>query len=401
LASNPLGIRVARTSARRVQEEIVTETGYDLIEKIRTVHLSRRGLVAAAAAATLAARQAWEARAQDSPQIIYDGEVFDAGGATLRIAMWGGPWGESMRKHVLDRLQQDYNCQIAYDDAWPWFPKFLAGGVDSPPFDVTNWNLPELFKTARAGDFFVPVDEVRANVPNSAELWDFAFRNGHGITYLYSQYGFAYRTDLVDPPPTKFTDFWEERFADKRGTYITTNTLQMVFFMMASAAFGKDEKDIPAGIEAMRQAMPMKISDFTGNMQALLERGEVEICVQDDAQSYEPADRGIPVGFYKWTEKEPILTQTLTVSKGAEEVQKRLAYAFINMVAASEYQEIMAATEYQRPTNREVVIPENLASKGVENVADAMDKLWIPDWDWYVDNEQEISESVNEIFGQA
>jgi putative spermidine/putrescine transport system substrate-binding protein len=372
-----------------------------LIEKIRTLHLSRRGLVAAAAAATLAARQTQEAKAQDSPQVIYDGEVFDAGGATLRIAMWGGPWGESMREHVLNRLQEEYNCQIAYDDAWPWFPKFVAGGVDNPPFDVSNWNLPELFKTARAGDFFVPLEEVKANVPRSAQLWDFAFRSGLGVTYLYSQYGFAYRTDLVDPAPTKFADFWEDRFADKRGTYITTNTLQMVFFMVASSVFGESDKDIPAGIEAMRAGMPLKISDFTGNMQTLLERGEVVICVQDDAQSYEPADRGIPVGFYKWTEKEPILTQTLAVSKGAQEVQKRLAYAFINMVCDPAYQEIMAATEYQRPTNSEVIIPENLAAKGVVNEADAMDKLWIPDWNWYVDNEQEITEAVNEIFGQA
>jgi putative spermidine/putrescine transport system substrate-binding protein len=381
-------------------EELVKDHGSELIEKIRTLNISRRGFVAAAAASTLAARQGSDVQAQE-PEVIYDGEVFDAGGATLRIAMWGGPWAESMREHVLNRFQEEYNCQIAYDDAWPWFPKFVAGGPDNPPFDVSNWNLPELFKTARAGDFFVPIDEVRANVPRSAELWDFAFRNGLGITYLYSQYGYAYRTDMVDPPPTKFVDFWEERFADKRGTYITTNTLQMVFFMMASAAFGEDEKDIAAGIEAMRSAMPMKISDFTGNMQTLLERGEVVICVQDDAQSYEPADRGIPVGFYKWTEREPILTQTLVVSRGAQEVQRRLAYAFINEVCNPAYQEIMAATEYQRPTNREVVLPENLAAKGVENVADAMDKLWVPDWNWYIDNEQDIAEAVNEIFGQA
>jgi len=376
----------------------------ELIDKLRTMHVSRRKVLrgaAGAAAGTALARTGWTAGAQDAPKVIYDGQVFDAEGATLRIAMWGGPWGEAIRKNVLDRLEQDYNCRISYDDAWPWFPKFVAGGEENPPFDVTNWNLPELFKTARAGDFFVPLDEVRANVPNSVDMWDFAFRNGHGVTYLYSQYGFAYRTDRVDPPPAKFTDFWEERFADKRGTYITTNTLQMVFFMMASAAFGEDEKDIDAGVEAMKRAMPMKISDFTGNMQALLERGEVELCVQDDAQSYEPADRGVPVGFHRWTEREPILTQTLTVSKSADEVQKRLAYAFINMVADPAYQEMMAATQYQRPTNQKVVIPENLAAKGVENVGDAMDKLWVPDWAWYVDNEQEIVERVNEIFGQG
>jgi putative spermidine/putrescine transport system substrate-binding protein len=140
----------------------MTETGSDLIEKIRTVHISRRGLVAAAAA-TLAARQGWEAQAQDSPQVIYDGEVFDAGGATLRVGSWGGFWEEMERKYLLDQLEQDFNCTVEYDSAWPWFPKFVAGGVDNPPLDVTNWNLPELYQTAAAGaaqgGFFVPLEE--------------------------------------------------------------------------------------------------------------------------------------------------------------------------------------------------------------------------------------------------
>src|SRR5262249_39596827 len=152
--------------------------------------------------------------------------------------------------------------------AWPWFPKFVAGGVDNPPFDVTNWNLPELFKTAKAGDaqggFFVPIEEVKANVPNSADLWDFAYQFGHGITYLFSQLGYGYRTDTGDPP-TDFKSFWEDRFADKRGTYITSNTLQMIFFIMADLVYGSGEEDTASGIDAMKKAMPMKISDFTGN----------------------------------------------------------------------------------------------------------------------------------------
>ena len=81
----------------------------------------------------------------------------------------------------------------------PWFPRFVAGGVDNPPFDVTTWNQPELFKAASAGaaqgGFFVPVAEVQANVPNSGDLWDFAYESGHGITYLFSQLGYGYRTD--------------------------------------------------------------------------------------------------------------------------------------------------------------------------------------------------------------
>ena len=382
----------------------MTETGSGLIEKIRTVHISRRGLVAAAAAATLAARQGWEAQAQDSPQVIYDGDVFDAGGATLRVGSWGGFWEEMERKYLLDQLEQDFNCTVEYDSAWPWFPKFVAGGVDNPPLDVTNWNLPELYQTAAAGaaqgGFFVPLEELQANVPNSADLWPFAYQFGHGLTYLFSQLGYGYRTDQGDPP-TGFKSFWEDRYADKRGTYITSNTLQMIFFIVASALYGSGEQDIPAGIEAMRAAMPMKISDFTGNMQTLLERGEVNICVQHDGEVYSQMARGIPAGWMYWEEFKPILTQTKVVSKGSGEIQKRLAYAYIDRACAPEFQEASAVDVFLRPANMNAVIPENLAELGVTNEASAMEGLWNPDWDWYLENRTEIDESVNEIFGQA
>src|SRR5688500_3456772 len=121
-----------------------------LIEKLRSVRVSRRGL-AAGAAATLAARRGWEAQAQDSPSVVYAGEIFDADGATLRVASWGGAWQVTERTALLDPFQKDFNCTVEYISAAPWLPKFVAGGVDNPPFDVTTWNQPELFKAAKAG----------------------------------------------------------------------------------------------------------------------------------------------------------------------------------------------------------------------------------------------------------
>jgi hypothetical protein len=46
------------------------------LEKRRSLHISRRGLADSAVAA-LAARRGWEARAQDSPAGVYEGETVD------------------------------------------------------------------------------------------------------------------------------------------------------------------------------------------------------------------------------------------------------------------------------------------------------------------------------------
>ncbi len=371
-------------------------------EALRTVGAAAVGLAGVAALAMPAGASPLQATPEQHPatqDVNWDGQVFDSGGAVLNLGDWPGFWQDMQHANLIDQFQKDFNCTVQYDSSWPWFPKFAAGGPQNPPLDVANWNLPDLFKTARAGEYFVPIDELKANVPNSKDLWPFAYKNGLGITYLFSQYGYAYRKDLVDPPPTQFKDFWDDRFIGKRATYITSNTLQMVFFLVSSKVWGGDETAVDAGVDAMQRAMPLKISDFTGNMQTLLERGEANIVVQHDGEPYAQIDKGIPLGWMYWTERQPILTQTKTVSRWSQPMQKKLGYALIQRSTDPSYQEAIGVQLYERPTNSKAKIVDNLASKGVANTEAATNLLWIPPWDWYLDHEQEIVDRVDKIFG--
>lgn len=333
-----------------------------------------------------------------SQDVAYDGGVFDAGGAVLNIAGWGGYWEETQNKLVLDQFQKDFNCQIRYDSTFPWFPKYVAAGPENPPFAMNNWNMPEMFKTAGAGDYFMDVEEVRANVPNTSQLWDFSMQTGIGITWAFSRYCYVYRTDAGITPKT-FKDFWLPDYAGKRGTYITSNTLQMMFFMASCDQFGSGETDFDAGYAAMKEAMPMKISDFTGNMAALVERGEVNIAVQSDAEALLQQEKGVPVDLYYWDEYKGILTQTQTISKYADPTSKKLAFALLNRMLSPEFQNGFANEFWMRPTNKNAVIPEKMAKLGVANTADATAGLVIPDWSAYLADEIDIVETVNEIFG--
>lgn len=358
--------------------------------------LSRRGLLrtgaAAAGVSLFNINHAW------SQDVSYDGGIFDAQGETITISEWGGFWEETQRKLLLDQFEKDFNCRVLYDSSFPWFPKYVANGPKRPAFAVTNWNLPEMFKTAGAGDYFLPQDEMIANVPNSQELWPFARQNGIGLTWAFSRYCYVYRTDTGIAPPTAFKDFWDGRYAGKRGTYVSTNTLQMVFFLVAAGAFGKSQYDLDAGYAAMKAASPMKISDFTGNMQALVERGEVEIAVQNDGEVYLQKAKGIPVDAYLWDDPRPALSQTKTVSRYLEPVQKKLALALINRTMGAEYQSALSEVFYYRATNRNATLAQGLIDQGVTNDASALEGMWIPDWASYLENEDDIVETVNDIF---
>ena len=119
-----------------------------------------------------------------SRDVSWDGQPFDAAGATIRINEWGGFWEQHMRKNLLDAFEKTYNCKVAYDSSFPWFPKYVASGPKDPAFHVGNWNLNEIVKLGRIGDFFLGVDEIRASVPNAADCWDFAFGSKLGVAAM-------------------------------------------------------------------------------------------------------------------------------------------------------------------------------------------------------------------------
>jgi putative spermidine/putrescine transport system substrate-binding protein len=92
-------------------------------------------------------------------------------------------------------------------------------------------------------------------------------------------------------------------------------------------------------------------------------------------------------------------SQIRTVSQSSSDVQKRLAYAYIDRTCSPEVQERFAAELFLRPANKNAVIPENLASKGVTNDAAGVEGVRTLDWNWYFDNERDIMQTVNVIFG--
>ena len=196
--------------------------------------------------------------------------------------------------------------------------------------------------------------------------------------------------------------FWEDRFADKRGTYIASNELFQTWFIMSSLVFGEDEYDIEAGLQAVQrrdadedQRLHRQHADA-----ARARRGRY--LRADRLRGLRPDRQGRPgrldVLGRAQPDPDPDQGRQPGQQRDAEEARLRLRQS----LRAARSSRRRSPTElYLRPTNKNVVIPENLASKGVENTEDAATKLWIPDWNWYVDHDGQgdpnITERVNEI----
>ncbi len=79
-------------------------------------------------------------------------------------------------------------------------------------------------------------------------------------------------------------------------------------------------------------------------------------------------------------------------------MQKKLALALLDRTLQPEFIGNMGKEFYLRPTVSNAVLPENLVKAGIVNTADSIKDYWTPDWNAYIDNEEDIVETVNGIF---
>ena len=93
-------------------------------------------------------------------------------------------------------------------------------------------------------------------------------------------------------------------------------------------------------------------------MQTLVESGEVQIGVQWEGECYLQMDKGIPVDNFIWQHQKPLLTQTHTVSKYSDPVQKKLALAYVNEKLDPKFMNKAGETFYLRPTIKNAELPE-------------------------------------------
>lgn len=378
----------------------------EYVEKLGSIQISRRGFlrVAAGATATVIASSAL-AGCKGAPSAptgagveeTYDGEIFDGGGATITLMEWGGPWEENSRKIILDEFEKDFNCKVVVDPGFPWYPKFAAASVDEPPADLINANLNDSYRLWADG-YLLPKEEVVENVPNAADCWEFATTRGYGIIRYWDKLGLAYRKDLVDPPPSKWVDFWDEKFAGKRGNFAIDHSYAAKLFMLASEIYGEDMHDMEAGMDAYRRLKPVKLADLSPLILEWLIAGEILVGNQ---QSGEPLRReldGAPISWADCEEASPGLFQDVCVAKGSK--QKKLAYALLNRMLDPLKQVEFTDWVGMRPANKNAEMPGFLEDIGITNSPEEVESLWFADWEWFTEHVDELVEQFNAMMAE-
>ena len=349
---------------------------------IKTYSLSRRAALRAGAGLAAAVTAG-------APAILH------AQTRTLKITTWGGKWGDIMKATVLPAFEKEFKCTVSADQAFPFLPKLQASSKNDPLYDVLHANSNEQWSALGEG---LVMDKITVkDVPNIADVYPWAVSDKIvGVAIFTSAIGLGYRTDKGLTPPTSWKDLADPKLAGARGGYlIPVNSLGQAHLMMLGKVYGKGLTDLDAAYKALEALKPIKLVDFTGQMEKMLLSGEVSMGVIHDSGVYRyEGDNKQPVDFASPKEGVLALEQVLNVTPGSK--VKDLAFSYIDYMLRPDVQKLLAEAVWYSPASKKVKLAAKYDEKLLTTEA-RVAQLIQPDWKWYNARKDDIDARVTKI----
>jgi len=314
---------------------------------------------------------------------------------TLKITTWGGKWGDIMKATVLPAFEKEFKCTVSADQAFPFMPKLQASPKNDPLYDVFHTNSNEQWSALTEG---LVMDKITIKeVPNIADVYPYAVSDKIvGVTIFTSAIGLGYRTDKGLTPPTSWKDLADPKLAGSRGGYlIPVNSLGQAHLMMLGKVYGKGLTDLDAAYKALEALKPIKLVDFTGQMEKMLLSAEVSEGVIHDSGVYRyEGENKQPVDFASPQEGVLALEQVLNVTPGSK--VKELAFSYIDYMLRPDMQKLLAEAVWYSPANKKVKLAAKYDEKLLTTEAKVA-QLIQPDWKWYNARKDDIDARVTKI----
>jgi putative spermidine/putrescine transport system substrate-binding protein len=320
--------------------------------------------------------------------------VLRADTTTLKTTAWGGKWGEVMKAEVIPAFEKEFKCKVETDSAFPYYPKLQATPRNAPLYDVLHSNTNEQWLAEVAG-LVEPKLDVK-QVPNLADVYPYAVSDKIvGVCGFTSAIGFGYRTDKGLAAPTSWKDLADPKLAGQRGGYLVpVNAIGQMHLMMLGKVYGSGLQDLDAACRAFEQLKPIKLYDFTGQMEKALLSGEVIMGVLHDSGVFRYDGQNLPIEFAAPREGVLALEQVWSVTPGSK--VKELAYAYINFILSPDVQKPLAEAVWYSPANRKVKLAPKYDAR-LYNTEAKVAQLIQVDWKWYNERKDDIDARVNRL----
>ena len=323
-----------------------------------------------------------------------------AGAGTLVVTSYGGPWEQFLRKEILPGFESETGAKVELSVGLSrdWVAKIRAAGRNNPPFDVIIANTTWVSAIRKEGFFTKLTPEA---VPNLKDVWpELRIKDDMGVISLVGPLGIAYRTDLITKVPKSWKDLWDPAYKGKLVIYSIANSANPMFTMLVSRIFKGNDRDIDFAISKIAELRPFRQTDFSGDMEILLARGESEVGILDAPAASRLKSQGVPIQWVFPREGVFMFEQDTNVLAGS--TNKELAFKFVNYFLSKPVQEKWSASFWWTPANKTVKIAGKLATEIPVHTQAQIRQIMRWDWDWVNAGarEQMIDKWNREIVGR-
>lgn len=313
-----------------------------------------------------------------------DGGDNGSGDRTLVVTSYGGGWEEVMREHVVPGFEEQTGATVQLDVgiSTDFVTQMRVAGAENPPYDVVVTNETYVADLRANGHFAELTPEA---IPNMADidpqLLD-ADPSGTSVLSLFNPIGIAYRTDLVDQPPSSFVELTTGESDQPVGIFNVASTPAPMLTLTLAEALTGSQENWSDGFEAVRNICPVREAGSVGDLTSLLVEGTIGVATHDVAAVARLRDEGEPVGWMLPDEGVFAYDQNINITAGSD--QQDLAAEFVDYWLSPEVQTVWMEEYYYHPANTKVPVEGQFAGMVPDGV-DLYDELVTFDWQWFND----------------
>jgi putative spermidine/putrescine transport system substrate-binding protein len=275
------------------------------------------------------------------------------------VGSWEGDFGRILQQSVDVPLARPARLMSVQDLAPPSIRRAeLIAERRHRRGSVDLAGLPDvdMFELARM-ELFEPVPEARVRRLRFVLP---ALRLPYAVPQLYSVRVILYNPEKVDPPPRRYAELWESRFAGRIGLL---DELAVQYVETAALAGGGSVSDFGPAWERLREwkRMGARVYGPPSHLRDALKSGEVWATVGWLAQGYLWQKEGVPVRHAVPEEGATSITYEWAVPRNA--VNKDGAWRYCSLLLEREAQIAFAARLGYLPVVADVTLPEALESR--------------------------------------
>jgi len=316
--------------------------------------------------------------------------------STLVVPTYGGLWAQFWESTLMPGFAAATGIQPTLDVGLGRdFVARVRAGAGGSPYSIFMGNE-NIAAVLRAEGFFEAFD--MSLLPNAAGVYPQFINPGNmGIRAIISPIGLAYRTDMVQTPPTSWTDLWQNpEFRGRTGLYQIGNTGAVLLLRLVGQLYGSGPDDFDTAFAKLKELLPFTQASWSGEAAAALIRGDVIVAPVDWTEIMILQDKGAPVAVV--APQEGVLAFEQSFNLVATGTEKEAAHAYLNYLLSAEVQSQMAAAFYTSPSNTGATVDAALAQR-LPIIGDAMAQIRSFDWDSYVPVAAAIADRWNREMG--